>query len=161
MSVGQTAFQAKAFQTNPLAFQIAFAPVSPNMPGGAIIYCIGEPSSQRPAAIQSFSPAGQVTLRSPNPTIFFYVGDSLATVDSITLIVTNPDGTQGNFTQNVFPGSGQPFTPLGLFQPGFFAVYTFGPGDLPAYGTYSAQVIWTDTQGSQHTSGVARFVIAP
>lgn len=158
---GETAFQANAFQTSPLAFQISFAPVNPNVPGGAIIYCIGEPASQRPAAIQSFSPSGQVSVRSPNPTIFFYVGDSLATAEAITLIVTDPSGDESVFSQNVFPGSGQPFTPIGIFQAGFFAVYTFGPGDLPSFGTYSASIVWTDGAGNQHNSGVAQFYIAP
>jgi hypothetical protein len=162
MAIGATAFQPNAFQTNPLAFQIASGPVvAPNVPGGAIIYAIGEPASQRPTTIASFNPSNQVSLRSPNPTIFFYVGDSLTNAQQVTLQLTTPSGLQSSFPQNVFPGTGNPFTPVGMFQPGFYAVYVFGPGDLPEFGTYSASIAWTDQAGTSRTSGVAQFYVAP
>lgn len=136
-------------------------PPSPNIPGGAIIYSLGVPSSNYPAVIAAYNVSAPVRTSDLNPSLFFYIGQDLSRSSNFTLLLTKPSGAILNVAANVFIGSGQPFTHQGIFQAGFYLVYTFGPGDLDEWGTWTVTAFYTDASGSLQQSGQGTFVIKP
>lgn len=136
-------------------------PPSANTPGGAIIYAVGVPNANYPANLAAYNAFAPVSVRSVNPTIFFYVGSSLPGATNWALTLNKPNGAIETITSNVYQGNVQPFTEAGIFQRGMYVVYVFGPGQIDQPGPWSVLATWTDLGGNTQTTGIGSFFITP